>query len=142
MYRFTSKLPATGQYKKYGAFHTGEVAYAYGNLRFVKRCPWQPVDYSLEKMMSSYWANFVATGNPNGKGLPQWPAYNIKSDMTMMLGENSEAKPLPDKESLNFLISTVTKKQDTIKARHLKSFIFISIQAIKSWNGKKDYWYL
>jgi para-nitrobenzyl esterase len=107
LYRFTRKLPATGDYVKYGAFHTGEVAYAYGNLRFVERCPWQPVDYSLEKTMLSYWANFAATGNPNGKDLPYWPAYNTQSNMTMMLGENPEAKPLPDKKSLDFLINAV-----------------------------------
>ncbi len=108
LYRFTRKLPAVGDYIKYGAFHTGEVAYAYGNLRFVERCPWQPVDYSLEKTMSSYWANFVATGNPNGEGLPTWPAYNTKANMTMMLGENPVAKPLPDKKSLDFLSGALT----------------------------------
>jgi para-nitrobenzyl esterase len=107
LYRFTRKLPATGDYVKYGAFHTGEVAYAYGNLRFVERCPWQPVDYALEKTMLSYWANFVATGNPNGEGLPQWPAYTTKDNMTMILGENPVAKPLPDKKSLDFLINAV-----------------------------------
>ena len=36
VYRFTRKLPATGDYARYGAFHTGEVAYAYDNLDFVK----------------------------------------------------------------------------------------------------------
>lgn len=110
LYRFARKLPATGNYTKYGAFHTGEVAYAYGNLHFVNRCPWQPVDYALEKAMSSYWANFVATGNPNGKDLAEWPAYNAKNNMTMILGENPVANPLPDKKSLDFLISAMSSK--------------------------------
>ena len=26
--------------------------------------------------MSSYWANFVKSGNPNGTGLPEWPKYD------------------------------------------------------------------
>lgn len=105
LYHFTRKLPATGEYVKYGAFHTGEVAYAYDNLDFVKRCPWQPVDRQLAKEMSGYWANFVKTGNPNGAGLPEWPAYNTSNNTTMILGETVEPKPLPGKAALDFLLA-------------------------------------
>lgn len=109
LYRFARKLPATGDYFKYGAFHTGEVAYAYDNLRFVERCQWQPVDYALQKNMSDYWANFIKKGNPNSKGLPEWPAYKTKDNMTMILDEHPRAKPLPGKEGLDFLISEIKK---------------------------------
>lgn len=108
VYRFARKLPATGEYKKYGAFHTGEVAYAYGNLDFVHRCPWEPGDYSLEKTMSSFWANFIKTGDPNGKGLPKWPSYNPQSKMIMMLNLKSGAMPLPDEKSLEFLVNNIS----------------------------------
>ena len=38
--------------------------------------------------MSSYWVNFAATGNPNGKGLPEWPAYSgKKSAKNIVLGD-------------------------------------------------------
>ncbi|HWB28643.1 MAG TPA: carboxylesterase family protein [Chitinophagaceae bacterium] len=104
LYHFTRRLPAIGDYVKYGAFHTGEVAYAYDNLDFVHRCPWQPVDRELAKTMSTYWANFVKTGNPNGKGLPAWPVYNTTNNMTMILGDQVEAESLPGKARLDFLI--------------------------------------
>jgi para-nitrobenzyl esterase len=102
VYRFTRKVPATGEYVKYGAFHTSEVPYAYDNLRFVDR-PWQPADHQLAHVMSSYWVNFITSGNPNGKGLPQWPIYTDKEKQIMILGEKQEAKHLPDQASLDFI---------------------------------------
>lgn len=105
LYYFTRRLPATGEYVKYGAFHTGEVAYAYDNLDFVKRCPWEPVDHELAKTMSSYWANFAKTGNPNGSGLPEWPTYNTSNTPAQILGEKVESKPLPGKNGLEFLLA-------------------------------------
>jgi para-nitrobenzyl esterase len=102
VYRFIRKPPATGEYVKYGAFHTGEVPYAYDNLQFVNR-PWQPVDHQLAKIMSSYWANFASTGNPNGAGLPEWPAYNLATRQIMALNENPSAEEMPDYKALDFL---------------------------------------
>jgi len=103
LYRFSRALPATGDYVKFAAFHSGEIPYAYDNLSFVHRCPWTDVDYSLAKTMSSYWANFVATGDPNGPGLPLWPVYDTKSFSTMVLGNTISAKSLPDREAIDFL---------------------------------------
>jgi len=102
VYRFIRKPPATGEYVKYGAFHTGEVPYAYDNLKFVNR-PWEPVDHRLAKTMSSYWVNFVASGNPNGPGLPEWPAYNLNTKQIMALNENPAAEEMPDYKALDFM---------------------------------------
>jgi para-nitrobenzyl esterase len=103
IYNFNRKVPATADFVKYGAFHTGEVVYAYNNLKFEDR-PWQQADHDLAELMSSYWANFAATGNPNGKGLPAWPAYNTKQNKSMQFDEKSEVRSLPAKDELNFLM--------------------------------------
>ncbi|WP_184548543.1 carboxylesterase/lipase family protein [Mucilaginibacter sp. FT3.2] len=103
LYRFARRLPATADFVKYGAFHTGEVAYAYNNLKFLNR-PWEPIDWKLANTMSSYWTNFAKTGNPNGKGLPTWPAYNTGINKIMMLGEQPAAKSLPDRAALDFMV--------------------------------------
>ncbi len=102
VYYFTRKLPATGDFVKYGAFHTGEVAYAYNNLKFLHR-PWEAVDHKLAGIMSSYWVNFAATGNPNGKGLPVWPQYQSYTNEVMILSEQPGAKKLPRKAAMDFL---------------------------------------
>ena len=109
VYRFTRKVPATGQYVKYGAFHTGEVPYAYHNLKFVDR-PWEPGDYKLAQTMAAYWVNFARTGNPNGPGLPDWPAYQTANKQIMVLDLNPAANPLPDQASLDFLVSHPVKR--------------------------------
>lgn len=109
LYRFTRRLPATADFVKYGAFHTGEVAYAYNNLKFLNR-PWEPADRELANAMSDYWTNFAKTGNPNGKGLPIWPAYNVQTNKIMMLGEKQAAQRLPDKAALDFMVDIAGSK--------------------------------
>ncbi|SFQ45134.1 carboxylesterase/lipase family protein [Parafilimonas terrae] len=104
VYRFTHKVPGTGVYAKYGAFHTGEVPYAYNNLKFVNR-PWTDIDHKLAGVMSSYWANFIKTANPNGKGLPEWKPYNINEKAIMVLGDTQQSQTMPDAKRLDFLYS-------------------------------------
>ena len=101
-YRFKRIVPATGAYKKFKAFHTGEVPYAFNNLRFVNR-PWEKADHQLAETMSGYWVNFVKTGNPNGKELPPWPAYQSNEKEIIILDENISHKPMPDAERLDLL---------------------------------------
>lgn len=102
VYRFTRKVPGTGEYAKYGAFHTGEVPYVFDNLDFVNR-PWKNEDRQLAQVMSSYWVNFVKYGNPNVQGLPVWPVYKPATKKIMNFGEKLHAEVLPDQESLDFL---------------------------------------
>ena len=109
VYRFAHKVPGTGQYAKFGAFHTGEVPYAYDNLKFVNR-PWQPGDYKLAETMSSYWANFATYGDPNGKGLANWPRYTSKGNETIILNVDCVAEKMPNAAALEFLISKMGSK--------------------------------
>jgi para-nitrobenzyl esterase len=57
-----------------GAVHSAEIEYALGNLATNKVFAWTPDDYQVSKTMQAYFANFIKTGNPNGAGLPNWPA--------------------------------------------------------------------
>jgi hypothetical protein len=52
----------------------------------------------------NYWANFIATGDPNGKSLPKWEAYNMKTNdgKGMVLGDTVEFEPQIDVSRLAF----------------------------------------
>lgn len=103
VYRFTRKVPGTGQYAKYGAFHTGEVPYAYNNLRFVRR-PWQQDDHKLAAKMSAYWINFIKSGDPNGPGLSEWPAF-AGDRKIIFFDRKIKSGPLRDSAQLDFLMT-------------------------------------
>jgi para-nitrobenzyl esterase len=106
VYNFDRKLPATPDYVKYGAFHTGEVAYVMNNLKFLNR-PWEPADQPLATLMSSYWINFIKTGNPNGKGLPEWPKFDNQTQQAMVFDATSGKQTLPEKDALKFMVTRV-----------------------------------
>ena len=50
-----------------GATHGAEAAYVFENL--LGNRPWTDLDRQLADTISSYWVNFAANGDPNGKGL-------------------------------------------------------------------------
>jgi para-nitrobenzyl esterase len=61
-----------------GAVHSGEIEYALGNLAGNTVFAWTDADHRVSDLMQGYWANFIKTGNPNGAGLPEWPATASK----------------------------------------------------------------
>ena len=77
-----------------GAAHSAEIQYAMGNLDLDKRYSWEPADYDVSKTMLEYFVNFIKTGNPNGAGLPEWPAYRADNDyQRMRIDVQSHAEP-------------------------------------------------
>jgi len=108
LYFFNRKVPEFGGTNKFGAFHTGEVMYAYDNLKFLNR-PLEPADFELAKLMSSYWVNFARTGDPNGKGLPVWPAFNKEKGEVKIFDATSVATKHPFLEGLEFLYQRAIK---------------------------------
>jgi para-nitrobenzyl esterase len=77
-----------------GASHSAEIQYAMGNLDLDKRYTWEPADYEVSKTMQAYFVNFIKTGNPNGPGLPDWPAYSADNNYQRMhIDAKSQAEP-------------------------------------------------
>jgi para-nitrobenzyl esterase len=84
-----------------GAYHGSEINYVLGNLYATDR-PWTDEDGRIADTMSSYWANIVKTGNPNGSGLPHWPAYDARVSSVMRLGKGWEMTPIATPERVDF----------------------------------------
>lgn len=103
LYYFTRVPPGE---PNYGAFHSAEFAYALHTLKNWNR-PFEQADYELEDKMSSYWVDFVKTGNPNGTGSPQWPVFNPEDPMVMEFGKEVNSIPLPNSAQIKFLESTI-----------------------------------
>jgi para-nitrobenzyl esterase len=83
--------------ERYGAFHTSEVPYVMNTLNMSDR-PFTDADRKIAGMMSSYWTNFAATGDPNGKGLAAWPAVGERPEV-MEVGDKTELIPVAGSEA-------------------------------------------
>jgi len=83
---FFSHVPPNPNSKYLGAYHAGEIAYVFNNLNR-QNALLTETDARLADTMMRYWVNFATTGDPNGKGLPQWTAYNRDAEPYMDFGD-------------------------------------------------------
>ena len=66
-YYFDRAIPWP-EHPEFGAFHTGDIPYFFRNLPVLQR-PWTDADHEIAQIASSYWLNFIRSGDPNGDGL-------------------------------------------------------------------------
>jgi para-nitrobenzyl esterase len=57
-----------------------------------------PDRYALADKMSSAWAAFARTGNPNHKSLPKWEPFNADTRATMIFNNHCRAVNDPYRE--------------------------------------------
>ncbi len=114
LYYFTHEPPAANAAsprggRGTGATHGAEAAYVFENL--LPPRPWTDLDRQVADTLSSYWVNFATNGNPNGKGLPEWPAFDKKtSDRRMVLGDKAAAGPGLEKAQVDFYQTKYDKR--------------------------------
>jgi len=94
LYHFT--YAGQGPFAALGAFHAEE-------LMFLSQHYWTswvktPDDAHASDALIGYWIHFIQTGNPNGEGLPAWPAFNAQQNLTQILGRTVTTAPDPRAE--------------------------------------------
>ncbi|MBN1132373.1 MAG: carboxylesterase family protein [Bacteroidales bacterium] len=88
----------------YGSPHGQDVPYVFmtldpGNLNTTKS------DLELSEAIGTYWTNFAKFGDPNGDGLPEWPAFSESDPKVMYLGPTPHPGSVPSAGSLEVLDS-------------------------------------
>jgi para-nitrobenzyl esterase len=85
-YRFEQAppFPAASPYGGWGPAHFAELWYMFGRLD-QEPWLWTAGDRRLSGTMLGYWSNFARRGDPNGPGLPAWPAFHVNDGAVMAL---------------------------------------------------------
>ncbi|WP_020599781.1 carboxylesterase/lipase family protein [Spirosoma panaciterrae] len=94
--------PADSPKHGYGSGHGQEVAYVFEHLN-----PSNPqttkTDLAISDAMGTYWTNFAKYGDPNGKGVPNWPAFNEANPVVMYFSQTPHTGPVPSADALKTL---------------------------------------
>jgi para-nitrobenzyl esterase len=93
LYYFVHEPPVSPGQPNRRATHGAEIPYAFNS----PSPAWTDADRALADAISSYWVNFAKNGNPNGAGLPEWPAVQSAAPVqTMILGPKIEVGQMLD----------------------------------------------
>jgi para-nitrobenzyl esterase len=112
---YFSRVPPGANAASVGSQHGAEIPYALNwvNGPNTANTPWTELDRKLSEQVSSYWVNFATTGDPNGKDLPKWPAYQTKDDAALLIGDTIAIGPVPHKPALDFLDGFFSRQRKT-----------------------------
>jgi para-nitrobenzyl esterase len=110
LYFFAQNPPGPAGQPAFPAAHAAEVPYVFNNVGELPLFPDRSdpklaaasaPDRKVAEQMSSYWANFARSGDPNGAGLPMWQAHQVgASERAIILDAEPSSEQLPSKPRL------------------------------------------
>jgi para-nitrobenzyl esterase len=95
---FPEGSPKYGQ----GSPHAQDVAYVFQHLD-TSNPEFTASDEQISEAMATYWTNFAKYGDPNGKGVPEWPAFSDRNPELMYFQKTPHTGPVPSAASLQVL---------------------------------------
>jgi para-nitrobenzyl esterase len=106
-FRQRPQFPVGSVYEGWGASHFAELWYVFDHL---DQAPWRwsMADRKVADEMSSYWVNFVRSGNPNGRGLHPWPAFEKADSQVLYIGDPITIGGVADVNSLKVFDAVYT----------------------------------
>ncbi|HEX6845849.1 MAG TPA: carboxylesterase family protein [Chitinophagaceae bacterium] len=95
-------FPADSPRFGYGSPHGQDVGFVFQHLNPNSQNA-TGTDQQISEAMATYWANFAKYGHPNGKGVPDWPAFSDANPVVMHFNQTAHTGPVPGAESLKVL---------------------------------------
>jgi para-nitrobenzyl esterase len=117
MYRF-SRVSPSSRSTWGGAAHTSEVSYVFDNTGG-DSSNFEEIDHTVSGVMADAWVRFARTGNPNGGGLRQWPAYRSPDYRLLDFGDVVAAGSNARRSEVEFFqraFETMRRKPSILKA--------------------------
>jgi para-nitrobenzyl esterase len=96
------EYPADSPRVGYGSPHGADVAYVFQHLN-ASNPQTTKSDLAISETMATYWTNFAKRGDPNGEGVPAWPAFSDAKPVVMYFGQTPRTGPVPSAEALKVL---------------------------------------
>jgi para-nitrobenzyl esterase len=100
-----------------GSGHGSDVPYAFQTLSGGRGGAPKPEDLKLSDAISSYWVNFAKTGDPNGPGLPNWPAFEVNDQKAMVFDAAPSARPVPNLDKLKVFDAYISWVREEAKKK-------------------------
>jgi para-nitrobenzyl esterase len=98
-----------------GSGHGSDVPYAFQTLSGGRGGAPKPEDLKLSDVISSYWVNFAKSGDPNGPGLPKWPAFAENNQQAMVCDATPSARPVPNLDKLKAFDAYISWRREEAK---------------------------
>jgi carboxylesterase 2 len=86
-----------------GAYHESEINYVLNNLYDTTDKAWAAGDYTIARTVNQYWVNFIKFGNPNGRGLVEWPVTTGSKATVQRLGNAFEQIEVVSEEKVKLV---------------------------------------